>query len=133
MITSPIPVTIYGPNLPRELSQLGTLVAHRTGCADTTKFVYRRLGADQGAWNIEASTIEDIIDAIYGDFEDYPENPQNDPEDAYGAYRNDVHVFPCVDLPEHARLPVVHVRGGVAEPEIPGSVIIIDHDNEEDQ
>lgn len=93
-------VTIYGPNLPRELSDKGTLVAHLTGCPDTLRRPYTGLGPDSRGWDVDADTIEDIIGDVYGDFEEYPDEPQADP-DAYGQYRHDIHIFPCIDLPEH--------------------------------
>ncbi len=74
-----------------------TLVAHKEGCADTRKRIYKGLGADQGGWTIDAETVQDIITDVYD-----PECFQYNPEDVdeYEQYRSDVHIFPCVELPE---------------------------------
>lgn len=90
-------VTIYGPNLPRSLSDRGDIVAHRAGCADTMKGAYRRLHSSQ-ADTFDASSVEDIVEAVYGGFGEY--EGMDDPE-AYEGYRGGVYLFPCVDLPEH--------------------------------
>lgn len=92
-------VTIYGPNLPRELSDRGDIVAHRAGCADTRKGAYRSRGVSWTADTFEAASVEDIVEAVYGGFGEY--EGTDDPE-AYEGYRGGVYVFPCVDLPEHA-------------------------------
>lgn len=87
-------VTIYGPNLPRSLSETGTLHVHKLGCADTRKMAYR---AVVDLWTIEADTIADIIEDIYpSDNFDYDSTDASE----YAGYRNDVHVFPCVTIPE---------------------------------
>ncbi len=82
-------VTIYGPNLPRELSDKGDIVAHRWDCVDSVRST---------AETLEVTSIEDIVDAVYGGFGEYE---GTDEMDAYAGYRGGIYVFPCVDLPEH--------------------------------
>lgn len=105
MTTSPAPtisVTIYGPNLPRSISDRGDMVVHRTGCADTKKGGYRNLRGNVSV--IDASSIEDIVDYTYGGFGEY--EGMDDPEE-YEGYRGGIYVFPCVDLPEHVTAKAV--------------------------
>jgi hypothetical protein len=86
-------ITVMGPNLPRPLCDLGTMHAHAHGCRDLARYPH---GADQGGWTIDAATIRDIVEDIYP-----PDQFAYDPASAeYETYRQDVHVAPCVQLPE---------------------------------
>jgi hypothetical protein len=89
-------VTICGPNLPRALSEKGTLHVHKTGCADLRKYPK---GLDQIGWPMDADTIHEVIMEIYPpDNFDYDDTNPGE----YATYRSDVYVAPCVTLPEEA-------------------------------
>lgn len=90
-------VTVIGPNLPRPLSDTGTMHVHAAGCADI-KRTYGRHRLEAPPWSIDAETVAQIIEDIYP-AEDFCYDPADPAE--YSAYRGDVHVFPCVTLPEH--------------------------------
>lgn len=89
-------VAILGPNLPRPLCDKGDIHAHAAGCAD----IARRYpaGRDQGGWVIEAASIQEIIEDVYGDqMHDY------DPPAPWSDYEGDVWLAPCVrELPREA-------------------------------
>lgn len=90
-------VTIYGPNLP---SQDETFHVHAAGCADTKRGIYRhiRAGGDQGGWDIEVTSVRQIVEDVYSD-----QMAENDDEWAtWQPYASDFKVFPCVDLPDEA-------------------------------
>lgn len=84
-------VTILGPNLPRPLCDKGDMHVHAAGCADVRRYPK---GADQGGWEIDADTMQDVVEAVYGDMIDESGR-------AWHEYIGDLHWAPCVDsLPE---------------------------------
>lgn len=85
-----IKVAIFGPNLPRPLSDTGMFVVHVHGCPDTAKGLYRRLGPDSGGWAMEADSEREVVEEIFSDFLD-----ENDWQDLAHSIR----FFPCLDLP----------------------------------
>ena len=94
-------VTVLGPNLSAAGQALGSMHVHATGCADikrtARKYRYDNVRPDRYGWEIDVNSVEDIVEAVYpaGDFE------YTGPSDEYyDTYRNDIHVFPCVTVPE---------------------------------
>lgn len=89
-------VTVHGPNLPRHLSDKGTIHVHKDGCRDIKTHRYPA-GADQGGYGVDVASIAEIVEDVYpaSDF-------QYDPDDEAAAapYRDDIYVAPCVTLPE---------------------------------
>jgi hypothetical protein len=96
-VNLPQDLIVYGPNLPRELSKLGTFVVHSKDCADLKKAVYRYVERTEGSRMMKAADIPDLVDAIYP-ARDFEYDPEVDSE--YQGYRDDIHVFPCVHLSE---------------------------------
>lgn len=86
-------VTVYGPNLPRQLTGPAgeTFVVHREGCGDC-----RRYRAEDG-WTLEATTQREVVHELY------PPEDFDYGEDEYGSYAGDVHFAPCVRLSEGER------------------------------
>lgn len=107
MTTTPTQhVKVYGPNLPRELQDRGTLHVHVDGCADTKRGAFRNL-SDADEWGFDADSILAIVTNCYppGDFDYDPADP-----DEYAVFRSDVHVAPCVTLPEQPGVVPVAVE-----------------------
>lgn len=88
-------VSIYGPNLGRDSESFHV---HRTGCADTEKRFYKRLGPDQGGWHTDAESIQEIVEEVYCDI--IAENEGQPPYDDWSSYLQEFHIFPCVTLPQ---------------------------------
>lgn len=83
-------VSILGPNLPRPFSDKGTFHIHAEGCRDIARYRIRE-GSDQGGWTMDASSIEDIVEEVYGDvMGDYT------PRAPWDEYESDFHFAPCV-------------------------------------
>ena len=80
-------VVIVGPNLQDQSK--GSFHVHSEGCRDLHKAVYRFEEID---WVTEVSSVQEIVEAIYGDIID--ENEDTTWED----YRSDIHILPCVKL-----------------------------------
>lgn len=99
-------VTVYGPNLPKALQDQGTLHVHVTGCADTKRGALKAL-TDKDEWGFDADSIHAIVTNCYP-----PEDFQYDAADPeeYAVFRSDVHVAPCVTLPEQPGIVPVAVE-----------------------
>lgn len=94
-------VTVYGPNLPKALADLGTLHVHKTGCADTKRGAFKTI-TDKDEWGFDATSVHAIVTNCYppDDFQYDDSDP-----DEYRVFRSDVHVAPCVTLPEELPAP----------------------------
>lgn len=85
-------VTITGPN-----PHGGMFHVHRTGCADLSKGVYKRLAADKARtgyaelYEQEHASIESIVEDMYSDI------IAEHPEAAWEDYVSEFKFFPCVD------------------------------------
>lgn len=99
-------VNVLGPNLNQAGCALGTMHVHAAGCADIKRSA-RKYGYVLGAperggngWEIDVESMEDIVEHVYpaGDFEYTGPDDEN-----YGSYRGDIHMFPCVTVPESVR------------------------------
>jgi len=93
-----VKVIVIGPNLPRPLCDKGTMHVHKEGCADMQRGQLRHaVSADQGGWAIDVDSVAEIIEACYPS-SDFCYDPTVWAE--YEGYRSDVHIAPCVTLPE---------------------------------
>jgi hypothetical protein len=92
-------VTIWGPNVP--FADGATLHVHRADCHDLTRRPYAQLrrDRDQGGYDEEHTSKRDIVTGIYPP-EDFCYDETN--PDELAAYEADVHIFPCVTLPDTA-------------------------------
>lgn len=113
-------VTICGPNL-RDQSK-GTFHVHAAGCGDLVRHARREPEYSNG-WTVEVSSRREIVEAIYSDHMDEErgeiEHYKSHPDDAARMGRtpemlaqgvqwtdyDDLHVFPCVDLPDEPAAP----------------------------
>ena len=91
---------VWGPNL--RTKDGATFHVHSAGCPDTTKGIYRKAktAGDQGGWEIEATDVAEVVEAIYSDI--IAENPGT----TWADYADDVRIFPCSTLaPEVVEAP----------------------------
>lgn len=88
----PFRVTIFGPNLPRELQQRGQFHIHREGCLDGVR-LERSYDLDP-PWTIDAVDREGVTEDIYD-----PESFLYDPEDLHDRqqFDDDLYFAPCCD------------------------------------
>lgn len=89
-------VRIFGPNLSGAAQKKGDMHVHAEGCGDCKFYGYGKKygGDDFDGWQIEASTIEDAVEAIYG-----PSEFNYDPETEIDTYTDSMYFAPCVTLP----------------------------------
>lgn len=97
-------VTIVGPNLPA--SAPADLIVHAAGCADLKRGVCKATAPWRpDHWTIEADSIHDVVDAIYGPaagsfYEEAATLVNGEWVPApWTEYIGEFHFAPCVDLP----------------------------------
>jgi hypothetical protein len=87
-------VLIVGPNLQDQSK--GSFVVHAVGCADLKRLARREPEVAFG-WQIDAATTDEIVESIYSDI---MAEHEGDEWATVAAYRSDVHIAPCVHLPQ---------------------------------
>lgn len=87
-------VTIVGPNL-RDQSK-GDIHVHTSGCHDLTRML-KREPAYRDGWTVEVKSVKDIVHAVYP-----PSDFQYDGDTEWRDYSHDIHLFPCITLPDES-------------------------------
>lgn len=78
-------VTVTGPN-----PHGGMFHVHRTGCADLSRGVYRRIPLNNERYELEFDSVQDVVEDIYSDI--IAEN-----DDTWETYVSEFRFFPCTD------------------------------------
>ena len=60
-------ITIHGPNLTNKAEERGGVHAHASECGDNRHYGYGKKFGGEEPWNIEASTVKEVVEDVYGD------------------------------------------------------------------